>query len=177
MKKRWLVTWLATLMALLMAEAVHGEPSAESSAIREVVTQLKEFAKAIQTRNVQTIEQYAVFPLRIRYMEYADEVVVRRKVLKDAKSATKTGALVVDREALELLQKPGVHLADMQGDCDVSQLRMPRRKDGPAVIVKGDDAEISYLTNTCAVDTHIIVYKLHRAADKWQVVERDIRTW
>lgn len=193
MKKRhqarlWAAAGISTAVLLMaaaestgaraFAAAVSAPTSPEAAARAAVVSVLERFAQAIDAKDVAAVAKLALFPMPVAYTEFSGAVETHSLTVSSAKEAASAAPLHLDREFLQALRAPDVRVgrpANCESTTGVPGGTVDRSKGEPAIVIKGTEAEVSYLAVPCDEESHIVSLKLRKQGTMWKLYAREVR--
>lgn len=160
------------------AAAASAQTSPEAAARAAVVSMLERFARAIDTKDMATVAKLAVFPMPVAYTEFSGAVETHSLTVSSAKEAISTAPLHLDREFLQALRTPELRVgrpANCESTTGVPGGTVDHSKGEPAIVIKGTEAEVSYLAIPCDEESHIVSLKLRKQGTMWKLYAREVR--
>lgn len=161
------------------AAATASAPTTSEAAARAaVVSVLERFARAIDTKDVATVAKLALFPMPVAYTEFSGAVDTHSLTVSSAKEAASAAPLHLDREFLQALHSPDPRVgrpANCESTTGVPGGTVDRSKGEPAIVIKGTEAEVSYLAVPCDEESHIVSLKLRKQGTMWKLYAREVR--
>lgn len=184
----WAAAGISTALLLLgtanspgstaYAAAASTQISPEAAARAAVVSVLERFARAIDTKDVATVAKLALFPMPVAYTEFSGAVETHSLTVSSAKEAASAAPLHLDREFLQALHAPEPRVGrptNCESTTGVPGGTVDRSKGEPAIVIKGTEAEVSYLAVPCDEESHIVSLKLRKQGTMWKLYAREVR--
>ena len=174
----WLMGAAVSPNSRAYATAASAQTSPEAAARAAVVSVLERFARAIDTKDVATVAKLAQFPMPVAYTEFSGAVETHSLTVSSAKEAASAAPLHLDREFLQALHAPDLRVGrptNCESTTGVPGGTVDRSKGEPAIVIKGMEAEVSYLAVPCDEESHIVSLKLRKQGTMWKLYAREVR--
>lgn len=152
--------------------------TADPTVLVQLAAFLREYHHALQSGDKQFLTAHTTFP-----MPYAEGVLDMEAKAK-AQTLQSIADLLKVRKTLrwpqELVPKGPEHLAGLK--CGQEKCSDPKKpevpdwsKGEPALVVNGDEASLTYISNPCESATHMVILHFKRTDKTWRLKERAIR--